>query len=212
MRFARSIIFLLGAALGLWTLPLRADGSSAEVAWNKLLRGELSLARTAACYFVFDLPQQTVGLKARGMMLREWKVRGIRTWGKPASLEVVTLVKKSSLFAPRRKKIKPGESQAGDTFELDVLELKDMPSAFVLTMSGGLSIYVRPGGGSFYAWLAGLGRWVKWHSWLPLKTIWFAVKKKPFSGLELELESPEEAKALYWAVGEGFKGLIFPLL
>lgn len=190
--------------------PLQGEKAQSEVARNKLLREELSLARAPASYLIFDLSQKSIQLKARGMTLREWKVEKIRTWGNPAPLKAITLKKKSALFAPKRKKIKPGEAQSGDTFELNVLELKDMPSTFVLSMTGGLVIYARSGAGNLFTRVSSFGRSLKWYFWLPIKNLWLKLRKKPLACLDLRLSSPQEAKALYWAIGEGFRGIIYP--
>jgi len=204
------LLFIIIITQVLFYSLLQAEQAWVEAARNKLLKEELTLARANASYFIFNLHQKNIQIKARGMVLREWKVEGLRSWGNPAPLKIISLQKKSALFAPKRKKIKPGENQFSDTFELNILELKDMPSAFILSMSDGLSIYVRPGSGNFFSRLVSLGRSIKWYSWLPLKNLWFQVRKRPFACLDLRLSIPDEAKALYWAIGEGFKGIIFP--
>ena len=203
------MVFLLGTVL-LFGHPTQGEQRLGEAIKNKLLKEELTLARTPASYLILDLPQKSIRLKASGMTLREWKVEKIRTWGNPASLQVITLQKKSALFAPKRKKIKPGNAQSGDTFELNILELKDMPSVYVLSMTSGLAIYVRSGSGNFFTKMASLGRSLKWYFWLPLKNLWLKLRKKPLACLDIRLSSPQEAKALYWAIGEGFRGIVYP--
>lgn len=210
MRMRTKLFEAIFLAATFLSQPLQQEQGWREVARNKLLKEEWTLARAPASYIVFDLPQKTISLKARGMTLREWKVKSFRSWGNPVALEIIILEKKSALFAPKRKKIKPRANQAGAPFELNVLELKDMPSAFVLSMSGGLSIYVRSASENFSSRLIGLVRSLKWYTWLPLKNLWFRLKKRRFASLDFKLSSQDEAKAFYWAIGEGFKGLIYP--
>ncbi len=210
MTMQRNIRGVALLAICFLCFPALAEETRQEALRNKLLQEELKLAQAPASYVIFDLEKRVVSLKARGMSLREWKIESLRRWGNPAALEIISLHKKSALFAPKRKKIKPGANQSGDKFELDVLELKDMPSSFVLSMSGGLSIYVNSRPGNFLARMASLSRGVKWFSWLPLKNLWFQIRKKPFSCLDIRVGDAAEAKALYWALGEGFRGLVIP--
>ncbi len=176
---------------------------------NILLKEELTLARASSCYFIIDLQARMIRLKARGKTLREWKIDGLRRWGDAVPLQAVTLMKKSALFAPERKKIKPGSNRQGETFELEVLELKDMPSSFSLFMNRGLHVYIRPKPDNFFSRALEVSRFLRWYTWIPLKNLWSEVKKKPLSALDIEVSSRKEAKSIYWALLEGFKGLIY---
>lgn len=193
-----------------FSLPVYSEKSLSPELKNLLLKEELALARTSSSYFIFDLQTRVVQLKASGLLLREWKIDSLRLWGDSVPLQAITLEKKSALFAPKRKKIKPGADQEGETFELDVLELKDMPSSFSLYMEKGLSVYIRPRPENFFSRAWEIGRFLRWFTWVPLKNLWFEVRKRPLTALDIRVSNKGEAKSLYWALAEGFKGLVYP--
>ncbi len=201
--------FLLLLTMLSFSLPAFGEKAVSPGFKSQLLKEELALARTSSSYFTIDLQTRVVQLKARGLTLREWKIDGLRWWGDSVPLQAITLEKKSALFAPKRKKIKPGANQEGGTFELDVLELKDMPSSFSLYMERGLYVYIRPRPDNFLSRAWEIGRFLRWYTWVPLKNLWFEVRKKPLTALDIRVANKEEAKALYWALGEGFRGLIY---
>jgi hypothetical protein len=193
-----------------FSLPVYSEKSLSPELKNLLLKEELALARTSSSYFIFDLQTRVVQLKASGLLLREWKIDSLRLWGDSVPLQAITLEKKSALFAPKRKKIRPGADQEGETFELDVLELKDMPSSFSLYMEKGLSVYIRPRPENFFSRAWEIGRFLRWFTWVPLKNLWFEVRKRPLTALDIRVSNKGEAKSLYWALAEGFKGLVYP--
>jgi len=174
---------------------------------NRILKQELELARSPALYFILDFRAEKIELKSRGMTLREWKIEKIRRWGKLPSPGAVTLDRKSTLFPPKRAKIKPGAEEEG-SFELDALELKDMPSSFAFFLEGGIRIYVRPSPRGFFAKIAGAGGFLVWNLWIPLKNLVFEIRKKPFGAFDFVLRDREEAQSLYWAFPQGIKGII----
>jgi hypothetical protein len=56
-----------------------------------------------------------------------------------------------------------------------------------------------------------LGHLSVWNLWLPLKNLSFELKKKPFAAIDIRLEKKEDGQAIYWALPDGVKGLVFPL-
>ncbi len=195
---------LLAAVIGC------AEDYSELVRENRLLKEEFALAKNPGLYFIFDLKNKRIFLKARGMLLEEWKIENLHRWGDAPPLGALTLEKKSALFAPKRAKIKPAEEDAGDTFELDALELKDMPSAFTLYMEGGISVYVRPKPKSFGSRAVNLAHSLVWYLGVPMKNLWLELRKKPFAAIEVRVPEFEKAQTLYWALPEGTKGIILP--
>jgi hypothetical protein len=187
-----------------------ADEYSELARKNRLLKEEFALAKNPGLYFIFDLKNKQILLKARGILLEEWKIEKLQRWGDPPPLGALTLEKKSALFPPRRAKIKPADEEAGDTFELDALELKDMPSAFTLYMDRGISVYVSPKPQSFLSRTANLGHSLVWYLGVPLKNLWLELRKKSFAAIEVRLTDTEKARALYWALADGTKGIILP--
>jgi len=179
---------------------------------NRLAKEELALAKTPSLYFIILLKSKVVALRSRGMTLQEWKVQGLHAWGDAAPLGAMTLTKKSTLFQPQRAKIKPAANEEeAATFELDALELKDMPSRFTLFLSGDIRIQVRAKSSGFFPRLGNFGHLVAWNVWVPLKNLAFHLRKKPFGAIDIRLEKKEDGQALYWALPDGIKGLVFPL-
>lgn len=176
-----------------------------------VLKQELELASKPQLYFLFNLREKRLELKARGLLLKEWKISRIRRWGTHPAIKILTLEKKSALFAPKRRKIKPGETQNNGSFELETLEVKDMPTVYTLRFDDGLKIYVRPGPKKLGGYITSTGFFLRWYGWFPIKNLFFFIFKKPPKLIEISLVSGEEAKAIYWALFEGIKGLIFAL-
>ena len=179
---------------------------------NRLAKEELVLAKTPSLYFIVYLKSKMIALRSRGMTLHKWEVESIRVWGDAPPLSALTLEKKSTLFPPKRAKIKPAaKEEEAATFELETLELKDMPSRFTLFLSGGIRVFVRRNAGGFFPRLGNLGHLIVWNLWLPLKNLSFELKKKPFAAIDIRLEKKEDGQAIYWALPDGVKGLVFPL-
>jgi hypothetical protein len=168
--------------------------------------------------------------------LREWKITGLRFWGTAPRLAALTLEKKSTLFPPKRKEIVPTleeqapeekpageqeknnsnkeqkkEEQTSQSFELEALELKDMPSNFTFFLSDGSRVYFRPAAQKFFPQIASFGHSLSWYLWVPLKNLAFRLRKRSFSAIDIMLDTGEDAQAMYWAIPDGTKGLIFPL-
>ena len=179
---------------------------------NRLAKEELALAKAPSLYFIIYLKSKTIALKSRGMTLEEWKVTSIHSWGQGAPLAALALNKKSTLYPPQRAKIKPAatEEETG-TFELEALELKDMPSRFTLFLTGDIRISIRTKPSGFWPRLGDVGHVVAWNLWVPIKNLAFRQKKKPFGAIDLKLEKKEDGQSLYWALPDGIKGLVFPL-
>ncbi len=192
--------------------PIReATQLESLVVENQVLKQEIILASKPQLYFLLNLSEKRLQVKARGMVLKEWTLTRVRRWGPHPRLEPLTLGKKSALFAPKRKAIKPGENQAKDTFELQALELKDMPTIFTLNLEEGIKIYVRPKPQGFLARLANIGLHFRWYGWFPLRNMTRRIAGKPFVSIEITVSSPIEAKEIYWAMLDGLKGLIYSL-
>ena len=203
---------LLSALLLIFGGVLAGAGEENPEAWrrNQSLKQELELARSPALYCIFDLAGRKIQLKSRGMVLEDWKIERIYRWGDALPLGAVVLEKKSTLFPPKRSKIKPGADEERDTFELDALELKDMPSSFVLYLNEGIRVYVRPKPVKFVSRIGGIGRFLAWNLWVPLKNLGNELRRKPFAAIDVALPGKEDAQTLYWALADGTKGLILP--
>jgi hypothetical protein len=209
------------AAAGLGGLVWAAGADKAGLAKKQqALNAEYSLAKEANFYFVFDVPGRKLELRVRGMALRAWPLRSIRFWGEPHFSGSVELARKTALKAPERIVIKPGETEApapapaakpGATaaeFELEALELRDMPKRFQLGFDNGLNVTIKAkDGGS-----RGLGGTLRdaWHWYidLPLRNLFGAKEGQAVSELELVFEDEKDAQSIYWHFFDGIKGII----
>lgn len=173
------------------------------------LTAESELAKETNFYFVLDVREKNLELRVRGMALRSWKLQSMRFWGKPAFSKTVQLVRKTTLKPPQRNVIKPGETtptpKDPGKFELEALELKDMPKTFTLEFDNGLHVSVRTAGKGASA----VRDEMNWYGWLPVKSYFQARNGKATSELELRFEKESDAQAIYWIFFEGIKGLVY---
>lgn len=209
--------------LSLVVLAALVVGASARSAWaaetpnilqtQKLVTAEYELAKQPNFYFMLDIRRKTIELRVKGMALRTWKVASFRYWGLPSLSGSVSLIKKSALKPPQRNIIKPGEAEKKAAepgkFELEALELKDMPTRFSLDFDNGLHVSVRTTGAGRETGLQRLSTAWNWYVKLPLKNLSMAKKGKPLSELEFTFSNDKDAQALYWIFFEGIKGLVY---
>jgi hypothetical protein len=172
------------------------------------LEAELSLASASDLYIIIDLGEKKIDLKAKGILLRTWKIEKIHLWGDPVLSNPVCLVKKSALFPPKREEIKPNEAFEETSFELEALELKDMPSSYGLSLERNISIYIRAKSKGWTSFPGKIGFTTRWLLFPPLRTFWSKVKKNSFTAFDITLENKEESRSLYWAVGENSSFII----
>jgi hypothetical protein len=178
----------------------------------RILETELSLAKGRDCYLIVDIGAKRICLKAKGVVLREWEIRKARKWGIPLSLAPVVLKKKTALFPPKREKMKPHEAKSkSGAFELEALEVTDMPKIFTLTLDRNISLYIRPRTEGLFSKITGIPHLVKWYVWCPLRTVFLSLKKDSFHALDLVLTSELEGQSFYWVLPEGTKIAIFSL-
>lgn len=173
------------------------------------ITAESELAKEPKFYFVLDVREKRLELRVRGMALRSWKLGEMRFWGKPAFSGTVQLVRKSALKKPQRNVIRPGETAAAAKdpakFELEALELKDMPKSFGLEFDNGLHVTVK----AMEHGLGAFGEDIGWYVVLPVKSYLSARLGKPVSELELRFADEKDAQAIYWILFEGIKGLVY---
>ena len=193
------------------------------------LNSEYSLAKDSNFYFVLDVLGRKLELRVRGMVLRSWPFQSMRFWGRPEFSGNVELVRKSALKAPKRIVIKPGAEAEiveaapvpaakppgtsaapgnGEEFNLEALELKDMPKKFSLDFDNGLHILVKvktaPSGG---LWGSMREIW-RWYVDLPLRNLFGPHTGTGLSALELTFDNDKDGQAIYWHFFDGIKGII----
>jgi hypothetical protein len=193
------------------------------------LASEYTLAKESNFYFVFDVLGRRLELRVRGMVLRSWPLRSMRFWGRPGFTGSVELVKKTTLKAPERIVIKPGEEEAlvkvpapaakpdpakavapatSADYDLEALELRDMPKRFSLDFDNGLHVTVKAKNADSGGMFKQLADAWQWYVALPLRTVFGTRDGKAFSELELTLDDEKDAQSIYWHLFDGIKGLI----
>lgn len=174
---------------------------------NRLLESELKLAKKPQLYFIFNLKEKKIYFKCRGITLKELKIEKVKLWGQYPDLKDYALLKKTTLFKPKRKEINP-EDKEEENFELDALELDDMPANFSMVLFEGIDISVRQKPEGFFSGLRSAYSYTTWHITRPLITTWYAVQGKPFTSIYITL-SKKDAQSLYWSFYEGLAGIIY---
>lgn len=211
----RPVFFL---CLGLISVAMTAlcigqEDPASTYRQSKFFEEEYALAKAPGFYFLINLKDKRIELKSRGMVLRSWNPQKIRFWGSPVPFRALTLTRKTALTLPQRRIIRPGEEEASPPkpqpkpgeFELEALEVKDMPRFFTLELENGTAIYVA----SKEKGLRKLWSSLKWHIGMPLKTLRLRKNKQPVSFIRVGFDDAREGQSLYWALTEGIKGLIW---
>lgn len=224
MKNRLSNFILLGMAFCLAAIFLPADTSGTQALQvlqeNQRLEAELSLANTPKLYLVFDLNEKTVYLKARGIILQEWPMEILRFWGNAIPLRPIALKEKRTPFPPQRVNIIPppvnGEGEEGKTQaaqepnqsppaapatkEPDALELVDMPPVYTFFLEGNIRIFIKPRSDNFFKRLS---QYLNWATYPPLLSVWYSMKEKAFTVIDVILKDEKDAQALFWAIPEG---------
>jgi len=217
-------------AAGIVGLGLGAAADKAALAEKQsALTAEYGLAKEAKFYFVFDVLGRKVELRVRGMVLETWPIEAMRFWGQPDFSGTVEMVKKTTLKAPERIVIKPGETEepsvkpapapagkpaaagaaaASPDYDLEALELRDMPGRFSLDLDNGLHITVRSKTGGALGFGARMRDAWRWYVRLPLMNLFGPRKDKGMSELELVIADEKAAQSIYWHFFDGIKGII----
>jgi len=207
----RRTVVLIALALAGIVSPGAARGADNPGApWeNRVADEEYALAKGPGFYFMMDLGSRTIDLKARGFILRRWSPSRVRYWGTPVPFKALALAKKTALTLPQRRVIKPGEPDTVSTkpgeFELEALEVKDMPPDYTLELEDGTKLFIVPKANG----LSAVWRDVKWYVGLPLRTLKLRWQKRAISLIEVSFEDPKDGQAMYWALTEGLKGLVW---
>jgi len=172
------------------------------------LEAEIKLAEQPGNYFVIDIQEQKISLRARGIMLREWEIEQVRLMGDPLPIDPVLLIRKASCTPPKRVDIKPQGSQMEGEFQLEALEIKDMPTTYSLEFERGISLYIQPREKGLFSILNRALFALKWHTVLPLRMLSSSCRKNPCTTIHAVFTDQEEAQALFWASPEGTKCII----
>lgn len=228
MRRTAALLAIGALAFGAAAFGTQADRAALAHKQARLAT-EYSLAKESQFYFVLDVQARKLELRVRGLVLRSWPLQGIRFWGDPDFAGTVELVRKSALKAPERIVIKPGEAEGAEEgdgtsgaatqaaaaepatsgeYDLEALELKDMPKRFSLDFDNGLHVQVLAKNGGTPRFLGALADAWHWHVDLPLRNLFGSRNGKKISELKLAFENDQDAQAIYWHFFDGINGLI----
>jgi hypothetical protein len=219
-------VFGLIAAAACVFLPAGVKESGRPAFEARRLEEELSLAKSQSYYFLLDLGMRRMELRVSGLPLRSWELVRVRVWGDPAPLAATALLKKTAIRPPKRVVIKPGGDEeapapapptkktaegeiAAPAFELEALELKDMPPVFQLSFDNGFEVSVVTGDKGLKGRLNRIWNELRWSVGMPLFSFMERLRNRSFRMIEITLKDKPEAQALYWAFFEGIKGLVW---
>lgn len=222
---AIAALAVMGLAAGWAGTADRTDLAKKESA----LASEYSLAKESKFYFVFDVLGRKLELRVRGMVLRTWPLQAMRFWGRPDLAGSVALVRKTTLKSPERIVIKPGEEEAAAPapatpaakpaasaaapataadFDLEALELRDMPKRFSFDFDNGLHVTVKAKNSDERGFAGTLTDAWRWYVDLPLRNLFGSREGKAISELELTFDEEKDAQSIYWHFFDGIKGII----
>lgn len=171
------------------------------------LEAELSLASKPSIYMLLDLNNNKIQLKAKGMVLRELPITRSRFWGDPLPIKPLALIKKSSFVKPERVVIKPGETSDPDSFQIQALELEDMPFHYSLNLADNITLNIKPQTEGFFPMVGNGISWLASSLTRPFPTLFNKVLGNSLTEIDLRLAA-ENAQALYWAFTEGMETII----
>ena len=128
------------------------------------------------------------------------KIIKSREWGYPLTSDPLPLLKKKYTYFPRNgKKSSPAKTGATDTFDIQALELPDMPKKNSrLPWEMVSAIYVTPSPQGITRILLFSTKLLRRLFFYPLATINSYLHGNDYRVLEIELESGTEARSLYW--------------
>lgn len=194
----------------------RAEDTGLSPQAGRRISSEYELAKNPSFYFLLDVRGKKIELRARGMVLKSWAIRSMRFWGRPDFSKTVVLVRKSTLKAPQRIIIKPGGTEPAEPgtpakageFDLEAVELKDMPTDFALDFDSGLHVSVVSSGQRTSGFFGGLRRAWTWYVSIPVRGLLGNRKGRTSSRLELTFADGKDAQSIYWHFFDGIRGLV----
>jgi len=215
--FSALLVIFLAVAARTDAIPQHSAGTKDEI---DLLDAELKVAKKPVIYFIFNLKDKEILLKSRGILLKKMKIEDVKFWGRTVDAAPRAMLKKSALFKePKRVNIDPNkdkEETSTDTatnttpgaFEIEALELKDMPTTYRLEFHEGIFISISPKGTGFLSGLLKMASYTGWYVSRPILTIWNSIKGSPYTSIYLILNE-EDARLVYWSLEEKSENIIY---
>lgn len=208
----RMILGTILAAAALWAAPQTED-RRVLIDQGRLLEAELALAKTNKSYFFVDLAASRIELRIQGVVLKMWNVAKYAQWGRSLPSGSFKLLKKEALRTPRRTNITPGPDKEKQvkpkSSDPEVLELKDMPDRFSFEFEHGITIRFKSPARKIVPRLEYFWGVIGQAIYLPLKTIWAAVRRADFTDIQIIAQNESDAQRIYWTAQEGMSVLVF---
>ncbi len=211
------LVFSLAVVAETDAISKYSAGTKDEI---NLLEAELKVAKKPVIYFIFNLKDKEILLKSRGILLKKMKIEDIRFWGGTVDAAPRAMLKKSALFKePKRVNIDPNKAKeetstdtttntTPGTFDIEALELKDMPTTYRLEFHEGIFISISPKGKGFLSGLLKMSSYTGWYVSRPILTIWNSIKGSPYTSIYLVLNE-EDARLVYWSLEEKSENIIY---
>jgi hypothetical protein len=225
----KSKIGLIGIVGVLALTAGRAAGQGPSVSARRtaFMEQEYAIAKTGKSYFIFDFEDKMVFLKAKGIVLKQWPIAKFIRWGWATALLPYTIKNKTALNPPERTDVTPVKNdqaaaeggtvpapandpkKTSTSDDLEILELVKMPVKYTLVLPDEIKIIIHPQKKGLARFWEGFGRIFSRGIARPYQTIVRAIKKSPFTDIEIVFPKENDAKGVYWSFFEGQKCLIY---
>lgn len=173
---------------------------------NQVIEKEIKLSRNPVIYFVFDMPENKIYIKSRGINLKEINIQKSGYWGSPIAVSTLKVKNKSTLIKPERETISPGSNNK-DSFELDALELTDMPSRYKIVFESGVTVFIRPLQDGFFSAIGNAFYESSKFLVRPVSMILKTLKGAPLTTFDIVLNE-NDARAIYWSLSENSEVIV----
>ena len=167
---------------------------------NRVLEEEIKLASGPRVYWLLDLSERVVTIKARGVELHRFPILAWHMAGGGSVAELFRLRARPSVARPK--------ATSGDEASQELVELQDMPAEYELVFDPLLTLFVAPPGHE-RPWLWARSRLREWFTRFASWGRSVVVPSQKAAGPRLRLTlSREAAQSLAWSGTEGMPLLI----
>ena len=167
---------------------------------NRVLEEEIKLASRPRVYWLLDLSERVIAIKARGVELHRFPVLAWRMAGEGSVAEGFRLRARPSVARPK--------ATSGDEASQELIELEDMPAEYELAFDPPITLFVAPPARE-RPWLWARSHLREWFTRLGSWARSVVAPRRQAAGPRLRLTlSREAAQSLAWSGTEGMPLLI----
>ncbi|MGH7235207.1 MAG: hypothetical protein ACREIO_02390 [Nitrospiraceae bacterium] len=167
---------------------------------TRVLEEEIKLASRPRVYWLLDLPERVIAIKARGVELHRFPILAWRMAGEGSVAEVFRLRARPSVARPK--------ATSGDEASQELIELQDMPAEYELAFDPPLTLFIAPPAHE-QPWLWARSRLREWFTRVASWGRSVVVPGQKAAGPRLRLAlSREAARSLAWSSTEGMPVVI----